>query len=265
MLNRRKFFKTTGALALGSLLLPACSGNTPDQTAATDENEHNNAAQGLKNLAVGLQLYTLRDQMDQDVRGTLEKVAAIGYKDLESAAGRTGHYYGMKPKEFATMAEDMGMKLRSSHVLPGMQLPEEAPLPPEFLTLNNGLQQLVDMAAASGQSYLTCAFMFPSERKTLDQYKRAIELFNRAGEACNKAGLTFAYYNHDFEFETLEGQRPYDLILQQTDKALVGMELDLYWISKAGLDPLTYFEKYPKRFPLWHVKDMDKNDQKLNT
>jgi len=267
MLNRRQFFRTTGALALGSLLLPACSGNATNQAEATTDKDASagSATNTPNNLSVGLQLYTIRELMDQDVRGTLQKVAAIGYKDLESAAGKTGHYYGMKPKEFATMVEDMGMKLRSSHVLPGTQLPEEAPLPPDFLTLTNGLQQLVDMAAESGQNYLTCAFMFPSEHKTLDQYRRMIELFNRAGEACKKAGLNFAYHNHDFEFETLEGQRPYDLMLAQTDKDLVGMELDLYWATKSGNDPVALFEKHPGRFPMWHVKDMDNTDKKFFT
>ncbi len=251
-------------MALGSLLLPACSGSASTVAEATNENAPGSNST-KQDLAVGLQLYTVRNQMDEDVRGTLQKIAAIGYKNLESAAGKTGHYYGMKPKEFASMVEDMGMKLRSSHVLPGTQLPEEAPLPPELLTLTNGLQQLVDMAAESGQAYLTCAYMFPSEHKSLDQYKRMIELFNRAGEACKKAGVGFAYHNHDFEFETLEGQVPYDLILAQTDKDLVGMELDLYWATKAGHDPVALFEQHPGRFPMWHVKDMDNTEKKFFT
>lgn len=266
MLNRRKFFKTTGALALGSLLLPACSDGTTTQaeTAAADESaEGTTTAQ--KDLSVGLQLYTVRELMDKDLEGTLQKVADIGYKDLESAAGMKGHYYGMKPKEFASLVEGMGMKLRSHHVLLGTQSPQEAPLPPDFLTLTNGMQQLVDMAAEAGQNYLTCAFLFPSERQKLDQYKRAAELFNKAGEACQKAGLGFAYHNHDFEFETLEGQRPYDLLLEQTDKDLVKMELDLYWATKSGNDPVALFEKHPGRFPMWHVKDMDKTEKQSFT
>ncbi|GAA4432736.1 sugar phosphate isomerase/epimerase [Pontibacter saemangeumensis] len=268
MLNRRKFFKTTGALALGSLLLPACADGTTSKAETTEAAESAagpSAASPATDLAVGLQLYTVREQLDQDLKGTLQKIADIGYKDLESAAGMKGHYYGMKPQEFASLVEGMGMKLRSSHVLLGTQLPEEAPLPPEFLTLTNGMQQLVDMAAESGQAFLTCAYMFPSEHKTLDQYRRAIELFNKAGEACKKAGLGFAYHNHDFEFETLEGQRPYDLILAQTDKDLVQMELDLYWATKSGNDPVALFEKYPGRFPMWHVKDMDTTEKKFFT
>ncbi|CAA9269757.1 MAG: Sugar or sugar phosphate isomerase/epimerase/dehydrotase [uncultured Adhaeribacter sp.] len=127
------------------------------------------------------------------------------------------------------------------------------------------MQKLVDMAAESGQAYLTCAFMFPSEHQTLDQYKKHAELFNRAGEACKKAGLQFAYHNHDFEFEKIDGQVPYDLLLAQTDKDLVKMELDLYWVAKSGNDALALFEKNPGRFPLWHVKDMDKTEKKFFT
>jgi sugar phosphate isomerase/epimerase len=266
MVNRRVFLKTSGALALGSLLLPACSGGITNQEGAANEGERvGEANAGPKDLAIGLQLYTVRELLDQDLQGTLQKVAAIGYKDLESAAGAKGHYYGMKPKEFASLVESMGMKLRSNHVLLGTQTPEEAPLPPTFLTLTNGLQQLVDMAAEAGQGYLVCAYMFPSEHQTLDQYKRAFEVYNRAGEACKKAGLTFAYHNHDFEFETLEGQRPYDLMLAQTDKDLVKMELDLYWATKSGNDPVALFEKHPGRFPLWHVKDMDKTEKQFFT
>ncbi|MFD3000156.1 sugar phosphate isomerase/epimerase family protein [Pontibacter toksunensis] len=266
MLNRRNFFKTTGALALGSLLLPACADGTTSQAETTETTEGVGSANtATRELSVGLQLFTVRELLEKDLQGTLQKIAALGYKDLESAAGSKGHYYGMKPKEFTAMVEGMGMKLRSSHVLPGTQLPTEAPLPPEFLTLTNGLQQLVDMAAETGQSYLTCAYLFPSEHKTLDQYRRHIELFNRAGEACKKAGLSFAYHNHDFEFETLEGQRPYDLILAQTDKDLVEMELDLYWATKSGNDPVALFEKYPGRFPMWHVKDMDRTEKQFFT
>lgn len=263
MLNRRKFFKTTGVLALGSLLLPACADSNTSQADTTETvGEVNNAQQ---NLSVGLQLYTVRELMEQDLQGTLQQIAALGFKNLESAAGRQGHYYGMQPKEFATMVEGMGMKLRSHHVLLGTHSPQEAPLPPDFLTLTNGMQQLVDMSAEAGQSYLTCAFLFPSERQQLDQYKRAAELFNRTGEACQKAGIGFAYHNHDFEFETMEGQRPYDLLLEQTDKDLVKMELDLFWAAKSGIDLIGLFEKHPGRFPMWHVKDMDKTEKQFFT
>ena len=176
---------------------------------------------------------------------------------MESAAGSKGHYYGLRPKEFAKMLTDMGLKLRSSHVMVGATGPRTA-----VQTLQHDMQQLVDMAAESGQSYLTCAYLMPEERKTIDQYKRYAELFNKADEACRKAGLTFAYHNHDFEFEKLDGQVPYNLLLAQTK---IKMELDLYWAVKSGNDPVALFKKYPGRFEMWHVKDMDKTERKFFT
>ncbi|GEO06330.1 sugar phosphate isomerase [Adhaeribacter aerolatus] len=213
------------------------------------------AAPGLP--APGLQLYTVRTLLEKDLKGTLQKIAAIGYKNMESAAGSKGHYYGLKPKEFTSMLADMGMKLRSSHVMVGSAGPK---MP--FATLQNDMQKLVDMAAESGQEYLTCAYLMPDERKTLDQYKSHIALFNKTDEACKKAGIKFAYHNHDFEFETLEGQVPYNLLLSQTKAK---MELDLYWAVKSGNEPVSLFKKYPGRFEMWHVKDMDKTEKKFFT
>lgn len=205
---------------------------------------------------IGLQLYTLREAIELDLRGTLEKVAKIGYSELEAASGSKGHYYGMMPGDFSSMVRDMGMYLRSTHVLVSNPYVSVSP------TLKNGLQKLVDDAADAGQQYLVCAFLFPEERESLDQYKQHAELFNEAGEACRKAGLQFAYHNHDFEFESLEGEIPYELLLSQTDPELVKMELDLYWVAKVGLDPVTWFEREPGRFPLWHIKDMAKTEEK---
>lgn len=268
MQNRRNFLRASGALMLGGLLLPGCTSNgakTDNETAAGNQDSTATAGAAATALPVGLQLYTVRDLLDKDLKGTLQKIADIGYKNMESAAGSKGHYYGLKPQEFSSMLDGMGMKLRSNHVLIGTQKAEEAPLPPSLQTLTNGMQQLVDMAAEAGQSYLVCAFLFPSERKTLDQYKKHAELFNKAGEACKKAGLQFAYHNHDFEFEKIDGQLPYDVLLSGTDKDLVKMELDLYWATKSGNDPVALFEKHPGRFPLWHVKDMDKTEKKFFT
>ncbi|KAA5542489.1 sugar phosphate isomerase/epimerase family protein [Adhaeribacter rhizoryzae] len=241
-LNRRDFLKQAGLLSAGALVVPNLL----------------KAAQAPQKLpAPGLQLYTVRTLLDKDLKGTLQKVAGIGYKNMESAAGAKGHYYGLKPKEFTQMLADMGMKLRSSHVMVGSSGPK---MP--FETLQNDMQKLVDMAAESGQEYLTCAYLMPDERKTLDQYKKHIELFNKTDEACKKAGVKFAYHNHDFEFETLEGQVPYNMLLTQTKAK---MELDLYWAVKSGNDPVGLFKKHPGRFEMWHVKDMDKTEKKFFT
>lgn len=267
-MKRRDFIWQAGALAAGGLLLPACSSdNKSNVNETTDKTEgvSQTPAPPMQALPIGLQLYTVRELLEKDLKGTLQKIADIGFKDLESAMGQKGHYYGMKPKEFTSMLDGMGMKLRSSHVLMGTQTKEEAPLPDSVMTLTNSLQKLVDMAAEAGQQYLTCAFLFPSEHKTINQYKKHIELFNRAGEACQKAGLKFAYHNHDFEFEKIDGQVPYDLILSETDPEKVKLELDLYWVAKAGLNHLELFQKNPGRFAMWHVKDMDKTEKKFFT
>ncbi|QNF34036.1 sugar phosphate isomerase/epimerase [Adhaeribacter swui] len=274
MQNRRNFLRASGALmlgGLGSLMLPGCNtkdAKTTSETDSTDSTATANTSQNTPAAAIpaaGLQLYTVRELLDKDLKGTLQKIADIGYKNMEAAAGAKGHYYGLKPKEFASMLDGMGMKVRSNHVLVGGQAKEEAPLPDSLQTLNNNMQQLVDMAAEAGQSYLVCAFLFPSERKTIDQYKKYAELFNKTGEACKKAGLTFAYHNHDFEFQKIDNQVPYDILLNETDKDLVKMELDLYWAEKSGNDPVALFQKHQGRFPLWHVKDMDNTDKKFFT
>jgi sugar phosphate isomerase/epimerase len=264
MINRRSFLKASGALALGGLVLPGCSGGTSNQneTTANADTTSQTPTAAATPLAIGLQLYTVRDLMDQDTKGTLQKVAAIGYKDLESAAGAKGHYYGMKPKEFTSMVNDMGMKLRSSHVLPGGQSKKDADLPATVLTLKNGTQQLVDMAAEAGQEYLICAYLFASEHDSMDSLKRSMEIMNKAGEACQKAGIQFAFHNHGDLFDTMGGKKVHEIFTSELDKDKVMYELDLYWATKAGQDPVAMFELYPGRFPLWHVKDMDNTADK---
>lgn len=240
-LNRREFLWKAGALAASVAFLP-------------------DLAQAAKPRPTGLQLYTVRNLLEKDLKGTLEKIAAIGFKNVESAASSKGHYYGMKPKEFTALLGDLGMSLRSSHVMVGAK-GNKMP----FETLHQDMNKLVEMAAESGQDYLTCAYLLPNERTSIDDYKQHIELFNKTGEACKKAGLQFAYHNHDFEFETLNGQVPYDLLLSQVSSDLMKMELDLYWVSKIGKDPVDLFKKNPGRYVAWHVKDMDKTEKKFFT
>ncbi|WP_245706033.1 sugar phosphate isomerase/epimerase family protein [Catalinimonas alkaloidigena] len=263
--------KTSAVLGMGSLILPACSdgSKSTDATATDSTTAPATAASNAMPAslaAIGLQLYTVREQMDQDTKGTLQKVADIGYKNMEIAAGSKGHYYGMKPAELASMMKDLGLTLRSGHVLAGGQTQQEAPLPASMLTLTNGTQQLVDMAAEAGQEYLVCAYMFPSEYNTLDGLKRTMETLSKAGEACQKAGVQFCYHNHDFEFsQQYDGKTMYEMMLEQLDPEQVKYELDLYWVSKSNQDPVAWFEKYPGRFPLWHVKDMDNTEKKFFT
>jgi sugar phosphate isomerase/epimerase len=222
MLTRKNFIRSAAVLTTGQLLFPSAA-----------------AASSKKITNVGVQLYTFRTAMAADARGTLQKIAALGIKQIESARSDKGHYYGLTPKEMQQTCKDLGMTLSSGHV-----------------HLDDKWQHTMNEAAESGQKYLICSSM-PTSGQTVDNYKKVAESFNKAGEACKKLGLKFGYHNHEYEFESVAGQVLYDVLLHDTDPALVHMEMDLGWVVVAGKDPLDYFNKYPKRFPLWHLKDMD--------
>jgi sugar phosphate isomerase/epimerase len=227
---------------------------------------------------IGLQLYTLGNLMTTDTKGSLEKVAAIGYKQVESAGSQKGNFYGYKPKEFAAMVKAAGLHWRSAHV-PGAPITFEQIMRmaktaedsarfkkmeasfkdrPKQINLKDNYQELVNNAAEGGISYLVCSF---SPVGTMDELKSTVDVFNKSGEACKKAGVQFAYHNHTTEFDDVEGHRPFDYILANTDKDLVKMELDLAWATKAKQDPVALFKMHPGRFPLLHVKDLDKTTQ----
>jgi len=260
-MKRRKFIQS-GALALSGLLLArsARSGIFPYKKNAPP---------------VGLQLYTLGDLMITDPKATLQKLAAIGYKELESAGSQKGNFYGYKPKELAAMIKDAGMTWRSAHVGGAPFSPEQIMKMaktaddsariqkmmerfknmPKSLNLKENHQELADAAAEGGISYLVCSSIPVS---TLDEIKTAVDVFNKSGAACKKVDVQFAYHNHTSEFDNVEGHRPFDYILSNTDKDLVKMELDLAWATKAKQDPVELFKLHPGRYPLWHVKDLDK-------
>ena len=209
---------------------------------------------------IGLQLYTVRDAMQQDPAGTLAQVAKLGYNSVEGAT-YTGSlkFYGMAPAAFAKVLQQNGLIMPSSHYVLGEAQQNGQPTPGTIL---HGWDKAVDDAAQVGVKYMVCAYLFDTERGNLDHYKTIAEHLNKAGERCKKAGIQLCYHNHDFEFAAQGGKLPYDVLLTQTDKNLVKMELDLYWATKAGHDPVALFKANPGRFPLWHVKDMDKTEKK---
>lgn len=236
-LNRRQALKL-GALATASLL----AARTNAWAAPAGK--------------TGLQLYTLREEMTKDPDGTLKKVANLGYKEVESFGYQDGKFFGKTAKEYATLLNDLGLSAPSGHYMTGnVMMKGEG-------TLTNNWKRAVDDAAAIGQKYMVCAYLFPPERTKLDDYKKFADLFNKSAEVTRAAGLQFAYHNHDFEFQPMDGQVPYDLLLSSTDPKLVQMELDLYWTTFAGQDPVALFKKHPGRFPLWHLKDMEKTPQR---
>lgn len=205
--------------------------------------------------SIGIQLYTLRDLLPKDLEGTLKKVAEIGYKEVELFGYSDGKFFGKTPAQFGALLKSLGLTAPSGHYTTGNTMPKMKG------TLTNDWKRAVDDAAALGQKYMVCAYLFPEERK-LDDYKRHIELFNKSAETCKAAGIQFAYHNHDFEFKKVDGMLPYDMILKGTDPKLVKMELDLYWASFAEQDPVALFKKHPGRFPLWHIKDMAKTPKR---
>lgn len=221
MLSRRKFLQTTGTVAYGAMFLP-----------------HLNFADDYRKNP-GLQLYSVRKEMLEAPIPTLQKIAAFGIKQIESAGSNKGHYYGLTPQEIRNICKDLGMTVRSGHV-----------------QLDKNWSKTLDEAAASGQEYLIVSSL-PSEGQTIDNYKAVAEQFNDAGVEAKKRGIRFGYHNHDFEFEKEKGRVLYDVLLEETEASFVCMELDLGWVIATGNDPLAYFKKYPGRFPLWHLKDMD--------
>ncbi|MEI3791736.1 MULTISPECIES: sugar phosphate isomerase/epimerase family protein [unclassified Chryseobacterium] len=197
---------------------------------------------------LAIQLYTIRDAVSDNLEKALEKLVALGFTELE-IYGYNGTFFGKSRTEFQTILKQTGLKVISSHHTTGIIHKDRG-------TLLYSWEKAVEDLHFIGAEYMVCSYLFPEER-TVENYKKLPELFEKCGEATQKAGIQFAYHNHDFEFEKLEDDKSvYDFILENTSSDLVKMEMDLYWISKAGLDPLVYFEKYPGRFPLWHVKDM---------
>ena len=235
-ITRQQFLKL-GALAASAALLPQF-----DAFAAPAKK-------------VGLQLYTLRDLMAKDPDGTLRKVAEIGYKEVEPYGYSDGKFFGKTPKEFSAKLKELGLSAPSGHYTTGNVMKGKG-------TLTDDWKRAVDDAATVGQKYMVCAYLFPPERTKLDDYKQFADLFNKSAEVCKAAGIQFAYHNHDFEFKPMDGQIPYDILLNGTDKNLVKLELDLYWATFADQDPVALFKKHPGRFPLWHVKDMEKTAER---
>ncbi|HEX7117427.1 MAG TPA: sugar phosphate isomerase/epimerase [Longimicrobiales bacterium] len=187
---------------------------------------------------IGLQLYTVRTLMARDFEATLETVAAIGYREVEFAG-----YFDRSPAEVRGALDRAGLDAPSAHV--GLD------------AIRGDWDRTLDAALEIGHRWLIVAWLPAGERRTLDDYRRLAEEFDRAGERARAAGLRFGYHNHDFEFVPVDGRVPYDTLVAATDPEHVAFELDLYWASRAGRDPLDCFRRHPGRFALVHVKDMD--------
>jgi sugar phosphate isomerase/epimerase len=232
--SRRDFLKVSAAGALGAFLL------------SPNELRSGEVQRDPKTFNIGLQLYTIRDDMKKDARGSLKKVSDIGYKLLELADYENGRFYGYSPDEFRKIVNDLGMEVLSSHINVES-------------TANKveNAQKVADDHLKLGAKYCVQPWIDEKERKTIAGYQRLVEQWNQAGRIMKSNGLIFGYHNHNFEFAEVEGKIPYfDVLLAELDKDLVTMEIDLFWATKAGHDPVQIFKKYPGRFQLFHMKDM---------
>lgn len=238
-INREQFLKrlgvaSTGAVAAGMGLF------------------NRSFARNVKTIDnIGLQLYSIIPLLSEDFEGTLQMLAEVGYSELEFAGpyyftpnsdDTKSGFYGNNAREMRSILKKYGLFAPAAHVNIG--------------TLQNNLPEVVEAANIVGIEYVICPFLMADQRQALDDYKKLADQFNAIGEKCNEAGLQFAYHNHSYEFGELEGEIPYNVLLDSTDPSLVAMELDLFWITMAGYDPVDYFDEYPGRFHSVHVKDM---------
>ncbi len=189
--------------------------------------------------AFGLQLWTVKEDMARDAKDTLKKVASYGYKQIESFEGKSGMFWGMSNKDFKKYLDGLGTRIISSHC-----------------NISTDFEKKAAEAAEIGMKYLICPYKGP--QKSIDQFKKFADEFNKAGEICKKNGLRFAYHNHDYSFKPVEGQIPQEVMMNNTDKDLVDFEMDIYWVVAAGESPEAWFKKHPNRFRLCHVKDYAK-------
>lgn len=238
MINRRVFLKSSAGAALGGLVF-AASGcvEQETQTSTADTTAATATQQGAGIERIGVQLYTVRSLMQNDFAGTIEQVAAIGFDEVEFAG-----YYEQSPEAVRALLDRLGLTAPAAHT--------------PYDVLRDNLDQAIAAARTIGHRWLVLPYLQEDQRQGLDAYRQHAALLNQAGARLRDEGLRVAYHNHDFEFDTFDGQTAFDLLLDETDPELVDFELDLYWIVRAGRDPLAYFESHPGRFKLFHVKDM---------
>jgi sugar phosphate isomerase/epimerase len=220
-MNRRTFLETAASVAAATLFSSRLGW----------------AAGAHKIDKVGVQLYTVRDLMKGDFEGTIAKVAQVGYKEVEFAG-----YFGRTAQQVKEVLQKNGLTAPSTHV--------------QYDELDEKFPSVIEFSKAVGMGYIICPWIPEELRKSPDIWKQAAEKFNKCGEQTKQAGIQFGYHNHWFEFLPTDGKLPYDELLKDCDAKLVKMEMDLCWIIAAGGDPLKYFDRYPGRFPLVHVKDL---------
>lgn len=232
--NRRTFLKTSALAVAGTALL--------SRSAFAGSN---------KNVVVGLQLYSIRDDMSKDPVGSLTQLAKMGYVHLEHANYINRKFYGYSAKEFKKVLDDLGLKMPSGHTVMGKQHWDESKK-----DFTDSWKYTIEDAAVLEQKYVISPYIDDSLRNTYDDLKHLLEVFNKCGELCNRSGMKFGYHNHDFEFsQKLNNELVFDIIMKGIDPALVALQLDIGNMYNAGAIALDIVGKYPNRFEIIHVKD----------
>lgn len=237
MNSRRTFIKQAGIAAAAGLVLPsfACVKSSK---------------------AVGLQLYSLREILPRDPRGVIAKVAAAGYKEVETYGySAEGGFWGLDPKAFKNLLIENGLTAPSGHYGIDKYIQDGS---------EEELKSFIAAASAIGSEYLTVPYLGDALRQSADDYKKVAAKLNQAGALCKASGLKIAYHNHDFELKSWGDTTGLEIMLKETDPKLVDFEMDIYWVVRSGKDPVQLFEAYPGRFTMWHVKDMDKANNEKN-
>lgn len=238
MTTRRKFLTQAGLISAGVMIAPQILSAKP-------------------NHIVGLQLYSLRDQLPKDVKGVIAKIAAAGYKEVETFGySKKGGFWGLDAKEFSALLKANGLTTASGHY--GLN---------QFFVQGKteDLESYIEAANITGQTYIVVPSIDGSVLKSESDFKKVSENLNKAAEICKKSGLKLGYHNHNFEWKPVDGTTFYDVILKESDPKLVHMEMDIYWVVRAGQDPAKILADHPGRYFACHLKDMDKTNPKLNT
>lgn len=236
MSNRRNFIKTGTYIAAASLVLPAVS-CTPKKKETVET-----IAPSPPKMGVGIQVYSVRNQLMEDFAGTMKKVADIGYQIIEGyGLGADGLFLGKHTAaDYRKVIDDLGMKMVATHC--GYFNTDEAAV-------------AIDAAKAAGIEYLVTPYIPDQIRSNIDGYKAVAENLNKVGELCKAAGIKYGYHNHSFEFETMESQIPMEVLIQETQPELVTFEADLFWTTMGGYNPIDLINKFPGRISMFHVKD----------
>jgi sugar phosphate isomerase/epimerase len=232
--SRRTFVKSGAMVALGTAIFPRSS-----------------FASSAQKGMVGIQLYSVRDDMTNDPKGSLTKLSKMGYVYVEHANYIDRKFYGFAAPEFRKILDDLGLKMVSGHTVMGKKHWDEAKN-----DFSDSWKYTVEDAAVLGQKWVISPSMDESMRKTYDDFKHYMEIFNKSGELCKKSGMKFGYHNHDFEFsQKLNGEKIFDIMMKSMDPNLVAMQLDIGNLYNGGAVALDVMNQFPGRFEIIHAKD----------